>query len=222
MIKIEKTETYGWESAIRGMRNPMNSWGKSDSVFYKIYLLNDLITTVKVPCLEIGSNDLKLMKTLSKAGNDHGKFMRYINVTMDITAPLYWWKEFDTYRVGVAPIPTDIESNGCSTMHKIMSKEFTEDMFSFEKMYLVDLKQLTIADLNFLRARYLETKSKADWYCLIQALPSSFNQKRTIQLNYAVLKNMYHARKNHKLDEWIEFCKWVEKLPLAKELIVGE
>ena len=221
MIKIEKTDVYGWESAIRGMRNPMDSWDKSDSgrcvdVNCENCALNN------TECMRtgdfdfvVGINDLKLMKTLSKAGNDHGKFMRYINVTMDITAPLYWWKEFDTYKVGTV-------ANSCSTMHKIMSKEFTEDMFSFEKMYLVDLKQLIIADLNFLRARYLETKSKADWYCLIQALPSSFNQKRTIQLNYAVLKNMYHARKNHKLDEWREFCEWVESLPYAKELIVGE
>lgn len=208
MIKIENVETFGWETAIRGMRNPMNSWDKSDSRW------------------EIGDNDLRLMKKLSKAGNDHGKFLRMINVTMDIVAPLYWWKEFDTYKVGTV-------ANSCSTMHKIQAKEFELDDFSHEhlKNYFkvngniiacpLKLLSETIDTLNVCRKLYNETKNKMLWWQMIQLLPSSYNQRRTIQLNYAVLKNMYHSRKAHKLDEWLEFCKWIESLPYS-ELIVGD
>lgn len=202
MIKIDKTDVYGFESAIRGMRNPLNSHHLSDSYKHEdIYI--------------VGDADLKLMKKLTNAGASHGKFMRYIHVSMDVAAPLYFWKEFDTYKVATV-------ANSTSTMHKIMAKEFTEDMFSFEHMYLIDYKALTLSSLNFLRERYLETKDKKDWYCLIQALPSSFNQTRTIDLNYEVLKKMYHDRKGHKLYEWHEFCAWIESLPFAKELILGE
>lgn len=202
MITIENTQVYGWEAAFRGMRNPLESWDKSDSYGHEGNFI-------------IGKNDLKLASKLSKSGSDHAKYLRMINVSLDIVAPLYWWKEFDTYKVGTV-------ANSTSTMHKIMSKPFTEDMFSWEKMYLVDLKQITLTDLNFLRARYLESKNKKDWDCLIQALPSAWNQKRTVLLNYQVLKNIYYARKNHKLSEWHEFCDWVEKLPYAKELILEE
>lgn len=208
MIKIENVETYGWESAIRGMRNPMNSWEKSDSCAF---------------CL--GHNDFKLMESLVKAGSDHSKFMRMINVTLDITAPLYWWKEFDTYKVGTV-------RNSCSTMHKIHSKKFTLDDFSHE--HLCDYKSsdilkihgdeweghcvldITVRLLNFYREKYLETKDKKYWLQMIQLLPSSYNQRATVQLNYAVLRNMYHSRKNHKLDEWVQFCKWIEQLPYSE------
>jgi len=203
MIKIEKTEIYGWESAIRGMRNPMNSWGRSDSIFSD--------GNVKV-----GDNDLKLMNNLSKSGADHAKFMRFVTVTTDIVAPLYWWKEYDTYKVGTV-------SNSCSTMHKIHEKEFVLDGFSHEHLDDISNRtlQLIVENLNLVRDAYVSTNDKKYWYQIIQLLPSSYNQKRTIQLNYAVLKNMYHARKNHKLDEWRDFCKWIEKLPYAKELIVA-
>ena len=204
MIKIEKTDVYGWESAIRGMRNPMNSWDKSDSVFS----MYDKF---------IGENDLKLMKILSKAGSDHGKFLRMITVTCDVTAPLYWWKEFDTYKVGTV-------ANSCSTMHKIQAKEFTKEDFSFE--HTNDMCAWHIESilnvLNTSREKFLETKDKNHWWNMIQFLPSSYNQKRTVQLNYQVLKNMYFARKNHKLDEWHTLCEWIETLPYAKELICGE
>lgn len=209
MIKIENVEVYGWEAAIRGMRNPMNSWDKSDSQFNIGYSDTGMW---------LGANDLKLMKTLSKAGNDHGKFLRMINVTVDITAPLYWWKEFDTYKVGTV-------ANSCSTMHKIHAKEFTLDDFSHEHLFdgwdssLAVLERL-IETLNWWRKKFLETNDKIYWWQMIQLLPSSYNQKRTVQLNYQVLKNMYHARKNHKLDEWREFCKWCETLPYFKEICV--
>lgn len=221
MIKISKTEVFGWESAIRGMRNPMNSWDKSDS-----YLGFKEDPSPINPDDElwffIGENDLKLMKSLSKAGDDHGKFLRMINVTMDITAPLYWWKEFDTYKVGTV-------SNSCSTMHKIQEKEFTFDDFSHE--HILDFTDITrespldvlanvISELNYCRKLYLKSKDKRYWWQMIQLLPSSYNQKRTIQLNYQVLKTMYHARKNHKLDEWREFCKWCESLPYFKEICI--
>ena len=206
MIKFENTSVYGWESAIRGMRNPMNSWDKSDSIIDHIGLA------------EIGENDLKLMKQLIKAGNDHSKFMRMILVTVDITAPLYWWKEFDTYKVGTV-------RNSCSTMHKIQEKEFTFDDFSHE--HLLDdsfdiyapmnvLENIIIA-LNFHREQFNRTKDKKHWYQMIQLLPSSYNQRATVLLNYAVLRNMYHNRKNHKLDEWSQgFTEWVESLPYSE------
>ena len=254
MIQISETEVFGWEAAIRGMRNPMNSWDKSDTPFSCIdcegcyYELEKNVETTETEdayrtdtwcnhnCLKLGEADLKLMKSLSKAGDDHGKFLRFINVTMDITAPLYWWKEFDTYKVGTV-------SNSCSTMHKIHTKEFTLDDFSCEQLlntgcdlFDVELErglfrrtfqpmgflcEYIIPVLNTCREKYLETKNKDYWWQMIQLLPSSYNQKRTVQLNYQVLKTMYHARKNHKLDEWREFCKWCESLPYFKEICLG-
>lgn len=231
MIDITNTKIFGYEAAIRGMRNPMNSWDKSDSGCgcsheYEIFGNCDLCDKY------IGKQDYNLMLKLSKAGTDHAKFMRYINVTLDINAPLYWWKEFDTYKVGTV-------ANSCSTMHKIHEKEFTIDDFSCEHLSHTILEACigssygllkhTIDMLNNLRNKYLETKTKPMkeeskraelmkkyWWQMIQLLPSSYNQKRTIQLNYQVLKNIYHARKKHKLDEWIEFCHWIEKLPYSK------
>ena len=202
MIKIENVEIYGWEAAIRGMRNPKNSWAKSDTIF-----------DGDKWCM--GDNDLKLMTTLANAGTDHGKFMRMIIVTLDIVAPLYWWKEFDTYKVGTV-------ANSCSTMHKIADKEITLDDFSHEHLndesaeYLSKLVDL----LNSYRKLFLEDKNKSWWWQLIQLLPSSYNQRRTVQLNYAVLKNIYHARKDHKLDEWHTFRDWIESLPYS-DLITG-
>lgn len=203
MIKIENIDVYGFEAAVRGMRNPMNSWDKSDSEF--------------IPwdssALSIGEADLKLMRKLCKAGSDHRKFMRMINVTMDITAPLYWWKEFDTYKVGTV-------ANSCSTMHKIHAKEFTLDDFSFDKlMGIPDCVTHTIDTLNLYREEYLKTKDKKYWWYLIQLLPSSYNQRRTVQLNYETLISIYGARKNHKLDEWVELCSEIEKLPYFVEII---
>ena len=207
MLKIEKTEVFGWESAIRGMRNPMNSWDKSDSGVKEIYGIGYKFI--------IGENDLKLMKNLSKAGNDHGKFLRMINVTVDITAPLYWWKEFDTYKVGTV-------ANSCSTMHKIQVKEFTLDDFSREHLsdWSMVILQNTIRALNDSREKYLETKDKDYWWQMIQLLPSSYNQKRTVQLNYQVLKSMYFSRRNHKLDEWHTLCDWVLTLPCFRVVCV--
>lgn len=201
MIKVENIEVFGWEAALRGMRNPMNSWAKSDTVFAGWDSSSPII----------GENDLRLMKNLRKAGTDHRKYLRMINVTMDITAPLYWWKEFDTYKVGTV-------ANSCSTMHKIADKEFTLDDFSHEHLYPANKGTLQniIYELNHHRAVYLDTKDKDDWWQLIQILPSSYNQRRTVQFNYEVLLNMYHARKNHKLDEWVEFCKVIEVLPYFK------
>ena len=209
MIKIENTEVFGWEAAIRGMRNPMNSWHLSDTKYY------DDGGVFRVP--EIGEVDLKLMRNLAKAGSDHAKYLRMINVTFDCTAPLYWWKEADTYAVGVV-------KNSCSTMHKIHAKEFTLDDFSHEHLDYISIGWLTslIEHLNYVREDYNETKSKDKWWQMIQLLPSSYNQKRTVQLNYQVLLNMYRARKNHKLDEWREFCKWVETLPYFKEVLLDE
>lgn len=206
MIKIENTEVFGWEAAIRGMRNPMNSWDKSDS-YWGFPEYPDIFY--------VGENDLKLMKNLSKAGNDHGKYLRMINVTCDITAPLYWWKEFDTYKVGTV-------ANSCSTMHKIHAKEFELDDFSHEHLLweLYGILHSTINILNNCREKFIETKDKIYWWQMIQLLPSSYNQRRTVQLNYQVLKTMYHARKNHKLDEWREFCEWCESLPYFKELCI--
>lgn len=202
MIKIENTDVFGWETAIRGLRNPMNSWDKSDSVFS----MGDNF---------IGENDLALMKKLRNAGTDHRKFMRMIMVSFDITAPLYWWKEFDTYKVGTV-------ANSCSTMHKIHDKEFTLDDFSHEHLYLDSKEMLEkiIKGLNAYRDDYLREKDKDYWWQMIQLLPSSYNQKRTVMLNYEVLANMYRSRKNHKLDEWHTFCEWIESLPYS-ELITG-
>ena len=254
MIKIEKTEVVGWEAAIRGMRNPMNSWEKSDSTFKETAFIDVLTSddgdTTKFPvyfdALDIGPNDHELMMKLSRAGTDHRKFMRMITVYVDITAPLYWWKEFDTYKVGTV-------ANSCSTMHKIHEKELTLDGFSHE--HLMDFAEgysedddlvvrvsvdspkkvllHTIETLNYYREMYLHTKvkpmkdeskraglMKKYWWQMIQLLPSSYNQKRTIMLNYEVLANIYKARRGHKLDCWREFCSWVETLPYS-ELITG-
>lgn len=209
MIKIKETDVFGWEAAIRGMRNPMNSWNKSDSVFGGKFSYG-LLENVSV---SIGENDLQLMRSLSKAGNDHGKFLRMINVTADITAPLYWWKEFDTYKVGTV-------ANSCSTMHKIHAKEFTLDDFSCE--WCPGFMNGVINTLETWRKLYLETNDKQYWHAIIQLLPNGYNQKRTIQLNYQVLKSMYFARRHHKLDEWHEFCAWCETLPYFKEICIQE
>ena len=205
MIKIEKTDVMNFENAIRGARNPMNSWDRTDSSYDAEgnYIL--------------GENDLGLAMRLAKAGTDHRKFMRMIFVSVDITAPLYWWKEFDTYKVGTV-------ANSCSTMHKIHSKELTREDFSFDKLNDESLKHMDnlLAYIEDVRQKYLETKDKALWYNLIQLLPSSFNQMRTVTMNYENLRNMYYARKTHKLDEWHVYCDWIKSLPYAKELIIGE
>ncbi len=216
MIKIENVDVYGWEAAIRGMRNPLDSWNKSDSCYLTI---NEIAGH---PCDDglqkefvIGENDLQLMKKLVKAGTDHSKFMRMITVTMDIVAPLFWWAEMDTYKVGTV-------RNSCSKMHTIHKKEFTLDDFSHEHL-VKELKilEVVIISLNAARERYLKNKDEADWWQMIQLLPSSYNQRSTVQLNYAVLRNIYHSRKNHKLNEWRVFCKWIEELPCS-ELITME
>lgn len=203
MILIEKTEIMGWEAAIRGMRNPMNSWAKSDTEF----------SCGEIP--EVGESDLDLMSRLAKAGTEHRKYLRMLAVYVDLTAPLYWWKEFDTYKVGTV-------ANSCSTMHKIHAKEFTLEDFSCEHLkepYLSGL-QATVAQLNAAREAFLASKDKEDWWQMIQLLPTSYNQKRTVMLNYEVLANIYRSRKNHKLDEWREVCAWIENLPCAA-LITG-
>lgn len=228
MIKIENVDTYGWEAAIRGMRNPMNSWKLGDSVGHNL-----------------GTNDFELARALVNAGTDHSKFMRMIGITMDITAPLYWWKEFDTYKVGTV-------ANSCSTMHKIADKEFTLDDFSCEHLFAedcdiddafdlvksdgfeggccsMDFMKLTIGVLNLYRKKYLTAKIKPFkeeakrkmvvkdyWWQMIQLLPSSYNQKRTVSLNYAVARNQYNARKEHKLDEWRVYCDFLETLPYSE------
>lgn len=209
MINFENTSVYGWEAAIKGMRNPWNSWDKSDTCF----------APESVPI--IGKNDLKRMKQLVEAGTDHSKFMRMITVTVGITAPLYWWKEFDTYKVGTV-------RNSCSTMHKITAKEFTLDDFSHEHLLTNEevewggritriTLEIVINSLNEYRKKYIATKNKKYWWQMIQLLPSSYNQMATVQLNYAVLRNMYHSRKNHKLDEWSQgFTEWVESLPYSE------
>lgn len=215
MIKIENTEVYGWEAAIRGMRNPMNSWDKSDSCWDWRESESPINPNCDGFVYVVGENDLKLMKNLSKAGTDHSKFLRMINVTCDITSSLYWWKEADTYKVGTV-------ANSCSTMHKIHAKEFELDDFSHEHLSTYNLMVLReiICALNRSRDEFILFKDKHIWWQMIQLLPSSYNQKRTLQLNYQVLKNMYHARKNHKLDEWREFCKWCEELPYFKEICI--
>ncbi len=226
MIKFESTEVIGWEHAIRGMRNPLNSWGKSDSAPAISYNHNGCLTPDAEEYL-IGSNDFELMKRLRNAGTDHRKFMRMITVYVDITAPLYWWKEFDTYKVGTV-------ANSCSTMHKIAAKEFTLEDFSCEHLNCMGISTLgnVIDILNVARTLYLNggnykeeeytPKDKRIWWQMIQLLPSSYNQKRTISFNYEVLSNMYKSRKNHKLDEWsIGFCDWIKTLPYS-ELITGD
>lgn len=212
MIKIDEVETYGWQAAIRGMRNPKNSWDKSDTT-QCCGCDKDCASINNKLC--VGNADLKLMETLSAAGTDHGKYLRMITVTADITAPLYWWKEYDTYKVGTV-------ANSCSTMHKIQAKEFVLSDFSTEHLSATNLIvfSMVIDAMNNARLDFLQRKDKKDWWQMIQMLPTCYNQKRTVQLNYAVLKNMYHSRQNHKLDEWREFCKWVETLPYS-QLITG-
>lgn len=243
MIKFENTEVMGWEAAIRGMRNPMNSWEKGDSLFGRNlsipYSQNNPVLILDSNGVEtyIGDSDLDLMKRLRNAGTDHRKFMRMITVYVDITAPLYWWKEFDTYKVGTV-------ANSCSTMHKIHEKEFTLEDFSTEHLTMLSKARLedTIKLINLYRDLYVHwdnlddnTKNalfvgvfdgnkyykKDAWWQMIQLLPSSYNQKRTVMLNYEVLANIYKSRKNHKLDEWHDFCDWIKTLPYS-ELITGD
>lgn len=259
MLKIENVEVMGWEAAIRGMRNPLNSWDKNDSgpavdcgrcgkIERDGVCTKENRDCTGFECFWVGPNDLNLMKRLRNAGTDHRKFMRMITVYADIMAPLYWWKEFDTYKVGTV-------ANSCSTMHKIADKEFTLEDFSCE--HLFDVKDMVPSDqrnkssinkdialaainvdgsdcyftpkgfiqmtcniLNRYRSRFLETKDKRYWWQMIQLLPSSYNQRRTVMLNYEVLANMYRSRKNHKLDEWHVLCDWVKTLPYS-ELITG-
>lgn len=253
MLKISDFEVMGWEHAIRGMRNPMNSWEKSDSDYRKFlsqkcdecgkYNIPDenscdgcWVDNYKFPYkgFIVGPNDFDLMTRLRNAGTDHRKFMRMITVYLDITAPLYWWKEFDTYKVGTV-------ANSCSTMHKIADKEFTLEDFSCEHLgvtipeYLNDGEEIyqnlweeslrrTINDLNIARDFYIREKhpklKKKYWWQMIQLLPSSYNQKRTVMLNYEVLANIHKSRRNHKLDEWRTFCDWIEELPYS-EVITG-
>ena len=265
MISFEHVLVEGWQAAIRGMRNPMNSWTKSDSLFsnpwdYDLYedkntfrnicdgwvddVKNEELITHTMPTLStfssseafLGKNDIDLMKRLASAGSVHAKYRRMINVTMDITAPLYWWKEFDTYKVGTV-------SNSCSTMHKIHAKKFTLEDFSYEhliplnagnledvptipidKGYLkapLDILKMQIDMLNVCRERYLKTKDKMYWWQMIQLLPSSYNQRRTVKMNYEVLSSIYKYRKDHKLDEWHGLCKLIRVLPLSV-IITGE
>ena len=211
MLKIENTEVVGWEAAIRGMRNPMNSWEKIDSCFCM-----DRPECEGNCSVCIGPNDHSLMMRLRNAGTDHRKFMRMVTVYLDITAPLYWWKEFDTYKVGTV-------ANSCSTMHKIHEKEFTLEDFSTEHLDNVSLDtfEYIIAQLEYDRRLYLKTKDKKYWWQTIQLLPTSYNQKRTVMLNYEVLANIYKSRRNHKLDEWHTFCDWIKSLPHS-ELITGQ
>ena len=232
MIKIENLEIMGWEHVIRGMRNPMNSWDKSDSGICKggddgIGCENcanyDSCDHTYDHSWQLGKEDHNLMMRLATGGPTHAKYRRMITVYVDITAPLYWWKEFDTYKVGTV-------ANSCSTMHKIAAKEFTLDDFSHEHLIVAGLNSLkrTIEDLNSCREGYLDESIKQNpewrkevWWQMIQLLPSSYNQKRTVMLNYEVLAGIYPMRKNHKLDEWVDFCKWIETLPYS-EIIVGK
>lgn len=211
MIKIENVEVMGWEHAIRGMRNPKNSWEKSDSEL-KYESWHDMSGGT----YHIGPNDHDLMSRLAKGGAVHAKYRRMITVYLDITAPLYWWKEFDTYKVGTV-------ANSCSTMHKIQSKRLTFDDFSTEHLTLASLRLLEsyLDHINKAIFCYRDFGEKLDWWQIIQLLPSSYNQRRTIMLNYEVLTNIYESRKNHKLDEWRELCKWIESLPYS-EIITGE
>ena len=208
MIKLKNTDVYGFEAAIRGMRNPWNSWEKSNSVFNAGYSGRSVI---------IGENDLALMKNLVAAGTDHSKFMRMINVTCDITAPMFWWSEYDTYKVGTV-------RNSCSKMHTIHIKPFDIDDFTHEGCdkipAAIDTLMYVVGECEHLRKLYNDTEQKKYWRAIIELLPESFNMRATVQLNYAVLRNMYHARKNHPLDEWHDFCRWIETLPYS-ELITG-
>lgn len=243
MLKIENFEVVGWEHAIHGMRNPMNSWEKSDSecLFHALpnYSYNDPKAEEYTRYLDdynlnlkLGPNDYALMKRLRDGGPVHAKYRRMITVYLDITAPLYWWKEFDTYKVGTV-------ANSCSTMHKIHAKEFTLEDFSCEHLDRGPIKvpdplfegsnevtipfnmlNSTVQALNICRKKFLETKDKKYWWQMIQLLPSSYNQKRTVMLNYEVLANIYQSRKDHKLDEWHTFCHWIDELPYS-ELITG-
>ena len=217
MIKIENTDVVGWKHAIRGMRNPMNSWDKSDSEYCLSSTVECDDCNFRPYCdggdaYIIGDNDFKLMNKLSKAGTDHRKFMRMIVVYADINAPMYWWKEFDTYKVGTV-------RNSCSTMHKIHSEPISPKDFSFDWIDYMDTGYVFneyIIWCERIRREYLRTNDKQYWRALIQMLPSSYNQKSTVMLNYEVLANMYHSRKAHKLDEWREFCKWIETLPYSE------
>lgn len=224
MIKFENTEVVGWEAAIRGMRNPMNSWERSDSEFYDMAdYLERLFhkgpgTSESIPAFVIGPNDYDLMMRLAKAGSEHAKYRRMIVVYVDITAPLYWWKEFDTYKVGTV-------ANSCSTMHKIAEKEFTLEDFScehLEQWAKENVLGCVINGLNIYRSRFLETTNKNYWWHMIQLLPSSYNQRRTVMMNYEVLAGIHRQRKAHKLSEWREgFIPWIESLPYS-EIILGK
>ena len=243
MIKLEKTNVMNFENAIRGARNPMNSWDKGDSRYCGIKNLEEYHYLAKPNdtyediihrcdgckhlddgcCFMVGENDLALARKLVKAGSDHRKFLRQIFVSVDITAPLYWWKEFDTYKVGTV-------SNSCSTMHKIHAKEFTLNDFSYENMIsnlgetfeALDALYLIIDVLNDYRNSYNETKDKRYWYSMIQLLPSSYNQLRTVTMNYENLLNIYYSRKHHKLNEWHTVCDWIETLPYFKEMCLED
>lgn len=217
MLTIENAQVFGFQAAIRGMRNPKNSWAKSDSTF-------ELSTDESgVQMIDLGPADLKLAGALANSGPDDGKFLRMIHVQLDVTAPLYWWKEADQYKVGTV-------TDSCSTMHKIHAKKFDVNDFSHEHVEELtgddynmsyDFLLRTVDILNYYRKRFLWTGDKVYWWQLIQLLPSSFNQRRTWDLNYAVMRNIYHARRNHKLDEWHTLCNWIETLPYAEELICG-
>ena len=232
MIKFENVEVHGLNAAIRGMRNPMNSWDRSDSEFCKNYITHEancgFCDDGCIDGLYLGPKDLDLARRLAKGGPVHGKYLRTITVYVDITAPLYWWKEFDTYKVGTV-------SNSTSTMYKIHAKEFTMDDFSHEHLISplnedikwgdivpTEVMLIVIEALNKYRDLFIETKDKRYWWQMIQLLPSSYNQKRTIMMNYAVLMNQYKYRKNHKLDEWHDYCDWVLMLPFFKEICVAE
>lgn len=226
MLTIENAQVFGFQAAIRGMRNPKNSWAKSDSTF-------ELSTDESgVQMIDLGPADRELAAALANSGQDHGKFLRMVHVQLDVTAPLYWWKEADQYKVGTV-------TDSCSTMHKIHAKEFTLDDFSHEHLITREqplyegtndcieppnaiwLMHRTVQTLNQYRNLYLQTKDKKYWWQLIQLLPSSYNQRRTVMLNYEVLANIYKSRRNHKLDEWHTLCDWIKMLPYAEELICG-
>ena len=196
MIKIENVDVYGWEAAIRGARNPMNSWDRMDSCYNNGEF-------------EIGENDYKLLKNLTIAGPEHRKWNRMVTVTMDITAPLYWWKEYDTYKVGTV-------ANSCSTMHKIQAKKFEMSDFSVEHLRSLRVMHEVIDELNFYRDKFNKDKKKENWWEMIQLLPTSYNQKRTVHLNYEVLGTIYHQRRHHKLDEWHVFCDTIKTLPYSE------
>lgn len=223
MLIVEHMSTWGFEHAIRGMRNPMNSWDKSDSHFHYndclscVHTNEDCVKEHKIcgdiVCFNIGENDLDLMQRLYKAGNEHRKFLRQIFVSMDITAPLYWWSEFDTYKVGTV-------ANSCSTMHKIHAKKFEMDDFSHDHLKEVSCMQLeeVIQTLNIMRNTYVKTNDKEYWWQIIQLLPSSYNQKRTITMNYENVMNIINQRQYHKLDEWVNFVQYLKILPYIKEI----